>query len=441
MQLLSASRPSKWSQLAIFLLLTILRPGIPPDIFANAQEQQEQEQDAQFTPTATLLTNGKPIPLLGLGLGNLEHQMIPLALMSTFTQNNMGYELLDTGRQSNNEKFIASQFSTIDPEQFESEVFVTTKVWYTYLGYERTKISVRESLKDLEPNTRVNILINWPRCDESVAWMDCQGEEDALPQYVKDAGPNPLFSRNAFLESWRALEDIYMENERVGAIGVSNFSRQDWDLLIRSCRIIPHIHQGNVWSAFFDGELMRVLNEYSVLFQAYDVMNGIVKKVEQLPNLKRYFVQISSELGVENYSTLIIAWFLQHRIGVVVRSSDEKHLEMNSPVVVHRVQALKELAKNVADLIHHAIQNEDVIGHDDGVVATFINQMSKPVQVFWKGDDGNRQLVAELRQVGEESELRTHPGHNFVAVSEGKEVKLFKVQANYGEKEYFRIEL
>lgn len=313
-------------------------------------------------------------------------------------------------------------------------------MWHTYLGYERTKISVRESLKDLDPNKRVTILLNFPRCP--LVATDCETEEKGVPKYVKDAGSSPLLNTNAFVDSWRSLEDIYMKEERVVAIGVANFDMSDWNTLIRSCRIVPHIHQGSVRNVFYESDMMGMLNEYNVLYQANDVMSTIVKKVDELPNVKHYFEVVAREMEVESYVTLILAWFLQHRIAVLVKSSDERHLEMNSPVLVHEVKMMGDRARDVADLLVHAFQGEDAIEHTEGVDATFINQLTKPVQVFWQGEEGERNLVAKFINAGEESELKTHPGHKFVVVGEdGVDLKSFQVSADYGEKEYFRIEL
>jgi len=73
--------------------------------------------------------------------------------------------------------------------------------------------------------------------------MECEKEEGNLPEYVKDAGPPPhLDKTNAWKNSWRALEDMYMEHEErrindtknsisggpyLESIGVSNFELED----------------------------------------------------------------------------------------------------------------------------------------------------------------------------------------------------------------------
>jgi diketogulonate reductase-like aldo/keto reductase len=101
----------------------------------------------------------------------------------------------DTSRQAganNNKRTRGSSGNNIENPP---PIHVVTKVWYTHLGYERTKRSVEESLKALQAvNTRqvyVHMLLHWPRCNDDIPWMNCDEEENNLPQYVKDVGPAP----------------------------------------------------------------------------------------------------------------------------------------------------------------------------------------------------------------------------------------------------------
>merc|ERR1712161_16620 len=88
----------------------------------------------------------------------------------------------------------------------------------THLGYERTKLAVRDILNNLKglgdkKNViKVHILLHWPRCYDDVKWMNCEDEEKNLPDRIKNAGPAPhLDPDNAFIESWNALEEFYTD--------------------------------------------------------------------------------------------------------------------------------------------------------------------------------------------------------------------------------------
>ena len=166
------------------------------------------------------LTSGSSIPLLGTGIGNLPHEEIVQVIHN---QLDAGIRLVDTSRASNNEKILAEAIAKYNGQAGalrggntgSDPLHVVTKIWYTHLGYERTKISIEESLADLqlvstssgESSQRqiyVHMLLHWPRCNDDIEWMHCQEEERNLPQRIKDAGPPP--QENSFIDSWKALE-------------------------------------------------------------------------------------------------------------------------------------------------------------------------------------------------------------------------------------------
>lgn len=218
-------------------------------------------------PTVTL-RNSKPFPLIGIGVGNLAANRIENMIYEGIKSEHR-IRLIDTARASRNEKQVAKGIVTgvrrfKKTEKFEDrvQVHVVTKVWYTHLGYERTKISVKESLEDLgdaikDPNVdlRVHILLHWPRCYDTIPWMDCEKEENALPDYVKKAGPPPHENKkDAWKESWKALEDMYLSADypAIGSIGISNFGLDDMKELLAMAREKPHITQINIWSLIHD---------------------------------------------------------------------------------------------------------------------------------------------------------------------------------------------
>jgi len=96
----------------------------------------------------TKLANGTQFPLVGLGVGNLQRDLIKDRIMEAVQQEN-NIVLFDTAQASKNEKLVresiknglkkASSFFN----KKSTKIHVITKVWYTHLGYERTKLSVQ----------------------------------------------------------------------------------------------------------------------------------------------------------------------------------------------------------------------------------------------------------------------------------------------------------
>ena len=76
----------------------------------------------------------------------------------------------------------------------DDSVHIIIKVWYTHLVYDRTYLSVLESmerlrnLEDTNRNIKVHVLLLWPRCYDKVSWIDCKGDQERISQYAKEIG-------------------------------------------------------------------------------------------------------------------------------------------------------------------------------------------------------------------------------------------------------------
>ena len=263
------------------------------------------------------LTSGISIPLVGIGIGNLAHDSIPSVVRNQLAQSSgddRGIRLIDTASVSNNEEILSRAIESAgllrslkrtlrgknDDDDDDAPIHIVTKVWYTHLGYERTKLSVKESLHKLQQQQstkgsssskrliHVHFLLHWPRCDDTITWMNCEEEEKNLPIRVKSIGPPPHLDKdNAYKGSWKALEDVYFEREQlvlqqqsnsnnsfqlhIASIGVSNFNIDDMKQLISMARVIPHIYQGDSWLVLHDPLLMDLLFEHKIFFQAYSI--------------------------------------------------------------------------------------------------------------------------------------------------------------------------
>jgi diketogulonate reductase-like aldo/keto reductase len=422
------------------------------------------------TPTEVTLSNGEKLPLIGIGVGNLEHDLIRDVLKSTL-DNKKRVRLIDTARASRNEEIISDALSELGDQLVDSTLHIITKVWYTHLGYERTKISVKESLKDISSSTpnnlsiHVHVLLHWPKCDDTIPWMHCLEEENELPKYVRDAGPPPhLDKENAWKESWRALEDIYQDQTKfidqnkmieIASIGVSNFHSSDLESLIQGCRIHPHILQGNIWSLLFDPHLMTLIGEQNITFQAYNVINGISERKSLTPTALEMLKNIGNKLTLQmkknrrigdkkeaitvTEAMVVMVWLLQQGVAIIPRASSLKHFKENSPETLTQIPTLSPEERALIRKATEALLR----GEDLRVSATFHNLLSsRHVHINWtdKGT-GVETPVAQNIQPGQSKIIETHPGHTFVAYDETKKIRReFSVTAAYGEQEVFRVD-
>eukprot|EP00978_Attheya_sp_CCMP212_P027877 scaffold94607_cov56-Attheya_sp.AAC.3 len=432
------------------------------------------------------LHNGAHLPLVGIGVGNLAHEQIRDVVGSALQSD---CRLIDTARASRNDHLVAEAIesgmndvthpiiegthligrtSKGDTHLPVDAVHVVTKVWYTHLGYDRTVLSVGESLSDLAATAsgstikiRVHVLLHWSRCHDDISWTDCEGEEEGLPAYVKEAGPAPhLNKETSWKESWKALEDLYTKHhdnsERVSieSIGVSNFDLTDMEELLHISRIIPHVIQGNVWDVVHDPHLMKFLEENNIVFQAFNVMNGIIAQRRKAFNAFLRLIRICEELEqtmpegrTVSPSMLVLAWLVQSDISIIPRASSSDHQMDNSNSAIMSVPILsEEQQKRIKSAVSALLRGEDLPSEKphDSVLVTFVNALAHgSINIFWAAPDtGVETPVLEEVSPGESFQLNTHPGHVFVAYDQDRKVRRqFRIEADYGGHEHFSVEL
>lgn len=140
------------------------------------------------------LRNGVRLPMEGFGTyksttGEAK-DVLKLAIEA-------GYRYFDTAAFYQNEEELGE--ALISSGLSREEVFLTSKVWKTSLGYEGTKESFQKSLDALKTDYLDLYLIHWPK-----AAPDDEGWERKVQ------------------ETWKAMTELYHAG-RIRAIGVSNF--------------------------------------------------------------------------------------------------------------------------------------------------------------------------------------------------------------------------
>lgn len=403
------------------------------------------------------LANSNKIPLIGYGVGNLQHSLIGGMVMAAM-QESRKTRLIDTAHASDNEHLVAEGINLgaakLQPED-KVEVHVVTKVYYTHLGYERTKLSVKESLEELQPalenplvDLKIHILLHWPQCYDDIPWMDCAGDEERLPEHVKAAGPDPnLDSGRAWKESWKALEDMYLSDEfPIASIGVSNFHQDHLEELDKTARIIPHILQVNVWSLLYDPDLVDYCHKHRIHLQAYNALGGTVSHPERAPrafnHLKDVAHDISTQIGKSlSPAQVVLAWLIQHGVSVIPRTTNVHRQQENSAVALSQVPAFND---HQIETIAHAVEaylGGDDLQEDIHVSVTF-HVVSKDIMLYWMGHQGEEVRIAHLK-VGETFTDTTYPDHTFRTYdAQNKDYFIdHKIDASYGDHREIHVEL
>jgi len=368
------------------------------------------------------LNNGNKFPAIGLGIGNMQRDRIPSVLGTAMLEH--GLQLVDTAHASNTDAALR------DTRGLQ----VVTKVWYTHLGYGRTKLAVEDMLAGLNGCCAVTMLIHWPRCRDDIPWMHCEEEEASLPQRVKDAGPSP--AEDAWKGSWTALEEFYAAG-RLKNIGVSNFELPDLNELLSSCKVVPQLYQGNAWQLWFRSEVLQRLGEERVVFQAYNVVNGIVMRESAAPRAYRVLADVARAKNAD-VGTVVLAALKRRGVATIPRASSPNHLAANAPQAVASI-ALDDGEADTIDAAMKALMSGRDLPPEQPVVATFTSSLDAAVRLFWRNPDTGEEVLNGEVSGGDGLRIHTHPGHTFRAYRGDELVRSFTVTAERGGEEAFEL--
>lgn len=154
----------------------------------------------------TTLNNGVVMPMLGFGVYQMSDAAECEASVAEALR--VGYRLIDTAASYGNEEAVGRAIAASGIPR--EELFVTTKLWLSDAGYEKTRQAFERSLARLQLDYVDLYLIHQP-------YGDVYG-------------------------AWRAMEELN-EAGRIRAIGVSNFHPDRVMDLILHNRVVPAVNQ------------------------------------------------------------------------------------------------------------------------------------------------------------------------------------------------------
>ena len=233
------------------------------------------------------LHNGVHVPYLGLGVylskeGKEVEQAIHWALQA-------GYRHIDTASAYKNEVGVgkAIRESGVPRE----ELFITTKVWNSDQGYDRTIHAFEASMDRLGLEVLDLYLIHWP---------------------VKDQ----------YKETWRALEDLYAAG-RIRSIGVSNFLQHHLEDLLATSKVNPMVNQMEFHPWLVQQSLLEYCEKHQIQYEAWSpLMQGRITSVSEI-----------LDLGVKYGKTpvqIVLRWNLQKGVVTIPKSSNRDRILANA---------------------------------------------------------------------------------------------------------------
>ncbi|KGR77109.1 aldo/keto reductase [Ureibacillus sinduriensis] len=241
----------------------------------------------------TTLHNDVNMPWFGLGVFKVEEGPELVNAVRFAIKN--GYRSIDTAAIYGNEEGVGKGIKAGLNEAGISreELFVTSKVWNSDLGYDSTLAAFETSLAKLDLEYLDLYLIHWP----------VEGK-------YKDA--------------WRALETLYKQG-RVKAIGVSNFQIHHLEDLLKDAEIKPMINQVEYHPRLTQKELHAFCKENGIQLEAWSpLMQGQLLENETLQEIAAKYNK--------SVAQIILRWDLQNGVVTIPKSTKEHRIVENADV-------------------------------------------------------------------------------------------------------------
>lgn len=248
------------------------------------------------------LTNGIDIPVIALGSWQMEPEEAERTV--EFALKN-GYLHIDTARTYHNEEGVGRgiKASGVAREDF----FLTTKVSGFSKTYEEAKQDINDSLAALDTDYIDLLIIHAPR-----------------PWDVMEDSPIDNYYDEENIEVWRALEEAYSE-DKVKAIGVSNFEIRDLENMMKHSKVKPMINQIKYHIGDRDEELVQYCQEHDMVVEAYSPIG--TGRLLNNPDIQKI-----ADKYDKSTAQVAIRYVYQKGLVVLPKSVHEKYIMENSEI-------------------------------------------------------------------------------------------------------------
>ncbi len=240
------------------------------------------------------LKNGIEIPAIGYGTWLVNDAKTAAATVAEAVK--AGYRHIDTAAYYGNEASVAEgiRMSGIPREK----LFVTSKVWYTDRGYEKTMAAFERTMDAFSFDYLDLYLVHWPAVPKNYDnWKELNAE------------------------TWRAMEAIYRSG-RVRAIGVSNFLPHHLEPLLETAEIIPMVNQIEFRPGYAQIECADWCNGRGIVPEAWRPLGaGAALKGEVLTELSKKYQKSPAQI--------CIRWVLQHGLIPLPKSANPVRMREN----------------------------------------------------------------------------------------------------------------
>ena len=233
------------------------------------------------------LNNGIEMPILGFGVFQIPNESeCEQAVIDAIKT---GYRLIDTAASYQNETAVGNAIKKSEVPR--NELFITTKLWASDMGYENTKLAFQKSIDKLQLDYLDLYLIHQPYGD--------------------------VFG------SWKAMQELYHEG-KIKAIGVANFHPDRVIDLIINSGFTPAVNQIETHPFHQQIETHQFLTDNNVQIQSWGPFAEGKNDIFNNETLKTIAVKYNKSVA-----QIILRWLTQRGIIAIPKSVRKERMKEN----------------------------------------------------------------------------------------------------------------
>ncbi|VDM74526.1 unnamed protein product [Strongylus vulgaris] len=242
-----------------------------------------------------------------------------------------GYRLIDTAACYGNEGEIGDAIEELihDGKIKREDLFITTKLWATHLHPDDTEPALRESLRKLKLDYVDLYLAHMPACFNKTQLEN--SHEHEMTEHNKSV---------TVLDIWKGLEGVHNKG-LTKAIGVSNFSGEQIERIMKSASVPIHNLQVELHLYWPQHELQEVCKKHNISLTSYATLGspGRVNfslpsgaKLEWAPapnDLEDPNVKKLAEKYKKTPAQILIRYVMERNIAVIPKSVNAGRIQEN----------------------------------------------------------------------------------------------------------------
>ncbi|KUL86795.1 hypothetical protein ZTR_04841 [Talaromyces verruculosus] len=258
------------------------------------------------------LNSGYTMPVVGLGTWQSKKNEVQHAVTAALQ---CGYRHIDAAAVYGNEAEVGEgiKASGIPRE----EIFLTSKLWNTHHEPEHVEEAVDQSLRDLQTDYLDLYLIHWPVAFRySTTTIQPVDETTGLIDVIDV----PVS------ETWKVLEALVAKG-KIRSIGVSNFTRERIEDLLKTAKISPAVNQIEAHPYLQQRDLLKWSQDNGIVVAGYSPLGNNIYNIPRAVD-DALVIETAKKLN-KTPAQILISWAIQRGTVVLPKSVTPERIESN----------------------------------------------------------------------------------------------------------------